>query len=395
MEFFKKPGKLASRVCGALLGGAMLVSLPSIASAQEGEAFDTVDQPFELSTSLLGEDSPFQIGGWTQIGYHDKSNGVFNTHPGDVNLHQQWLYAERVADGSDGLDFGFRFDAVYGVDGPNTQAFGNPPGTYDFDDSFTHGIYGWALPQVYGEVAYGDLSVKVGHFYTIIGYETVTAPDNFFYSHAFTFNFNEPFTHTGVLSTYNLNDDITLWNGWTAGWDTGFEDFNDGDDSDGSNYLGGVSVNLTDTMTAIWACTIGDFGVIGEGYMNSYVFDWSIADDLNYVFQFDYLHTNAASPVGGDGGTDSHSFNQYLFYTVNDWMTAGARGEIWTVEDQSYYECTLGLNLRPDPNVVIRPEVRWQEGLDATATGFFDRQFGLPANNAGEAIFGVDAILTY
>ncbi len=386
MEFFKKPRKLASRVCGALLGGAMLLSLPAAASA---------DEPFSLSETILGEDAPFQIGGWTQIGYHDKSNGVFNSHPDDVNLHQQWLWAERVADGSCGLDFGFRFDAVYGVDGPNTQSFGNPPGTFDLDEDFTHGIYGWALPQIYGEVAYEDLSVKIGHFYTIIGYEVVTAPDNFFYSHAFTFNFNEPFTHTGVLATYNVNDDITVWNGWTAGWDTGFEDFNDGDDSDGSNYLGGISVSLTDSMTATWACVLGDFGLIGEGYMNSYVFDWSVTDDLNYVFQFDYLKTNAASPVGGDDGTTSHSFNQYLFYTVNDWMSAGARGEIWTVEDQSYYECTLGLNLRPDPNVVIRPEVRWQEGLDDTATGFFDRQFGLPTDSAGEAIFGVDAILTY
>ena len=47
-------------------------------------------------------------------------------------------------------------------------------------NNFDHGIYGFALPQVYGEVAMGDLSVKMGHFFTIIGYEVVTAPDNFF-----------------------------------------------------------------------------------------------------------------------------------------------------------------------------------------------------------------------
>jgi len=30
----------------------------------------------------------------------------------------------------------------------------------------------------------GHLTVRMGHFYTILGYETVTAPKNFFYSHA-------------------------------------------------------------------------------------------------------------------------------------------------------------------------------------------------------------------
>ncbi len=46
---------------------------------------------------------------------------------------------------------------------------------------------------------------------------------------------SEPFTHTGVLGTYTGNDDVTLYGGWTLGWDTGFDQF-DG----GSNFLGGV-----------------------------------------------------------------------------------------------------------------------------------------------------------
>ena len=55
------------------------------------------------------------------------------------------------------------------------------------------------MPQAYAEVGYNDLTVKVGHFYTIIGYEVVPAPDNFFYSHAYTMQYGEPFTHTGML----------------------------------------------------------------------------------------------------------------------------------------------------------------------------------------------------
>ena len=139
-----------------------------------------------LTGLMGGDDSGITFGGWTQFGYTNRSTGLFNTHTNNVNLHQQWFYAEKVADGSCGLDWGFRADVMYGVDAADTQAFGNNPGRWDYENGFDYGIYGWALPQLYAELAEGDWSVKIGHFYTLVGYEVVTAPDNFFYSHSFT-----------------------------------------------------------------------------------------------------------------------------------------------------------------------------------------------------------------
>ena len=142
-----------------------------------------------------------KVGGWIQLGYSSRETGLF-TGPGEdskLNLNQGWLYIERVADGSCGLDWGFRFDGMYGTDAQDTQAFGNDFDKWDFQNGFDHGIYGWALPQLYGEVAYGDLSVIVGHFFSPMGYERVTAPDNFFFSHTFTRYLVEAFTHTGVV----------------------------------------------------------------------------------------------------------------------------------------------------------------------------------------------------
>ena len=64
----------------------------------------------------------------------------------------------------------------------------------------------------------GTWSVKVGHFYTIIGWEVVTAPDNFFYSHAYTMYNSEPFTHTGVLGhAWPLTEDVEVYGGYTLG----------------------------------------------------------------------------------------------------------------------------------------------------------------------------------
>ena len=82
--------------------------------------------------SLFGDDSGIEIGGWIQMGYHNKNTTLFNQHPHRFNLHQGWLYAEKVADGSCGVDFGFRADVMYGVDAADTQAFGNNPGRWDF-----------------------------------------------------------------------------------------------------------------------------------------------------------------------------------------------------------------------------------------------------------------------
>ncbi len=326
------------------------------------------------------------FGGWTQFGYHNKDSyhDLFNQNEDRVNLHQQWAYAERVADGSCGWDWGFRIDALYGIDANNTQAFGNNPGTWDFQNGFDHGQYGFAIPQAYVELAKGDLSVKAGHFYTLIGYEVVTAPDNFFYSHAFTMNNSEPFTHTGAIATYNMNDNVTLYGGWTAGWDTGFDQFNDG-----SNWLGGFSLGLTDNVTFTYMSTYGDFGFIAPGqndsYSHSLVLDVAVTERFNYVLQSDLLDAGDGSPSPVPGATvvdesDTVGINQYFIYTLNDCWAAGARVEWWKNNGVSTNAATFGVNYRPHANLVFRPEVKheWIPGMDLDQT-----------------IFGMDAILTY
>lgn len=244
----------------------------------EEEAGDSECQAW----TLFPEECEFRIGGWMQGGYHDGSTGLFNDRPGKFNLHQTWLWIENKADGDKGFDIGYRADFVYGIDGSDTQAFGNPPGTWDFQNGFDHGDYAWALPQLYGEVAINDLSVKFGHFYTLVGYEVVGAPGNFFYSHALTMYNSEPFTHTGMVASYSASDRLTLHGGWTAGWDTGFERFDNG-----SSWLGGFSYQLSDPLKMTYISTAGDLGWRGEGYSHSLVFDWTINEKWHYVLQSD------------------------------------------------------------------------------------------------------------
>ena len=66
-----------------------------------------------------------------------------------------------------------------------------------------------------------QLTVPGDHFYSVVGYEVVQAPDNFFYSRSLTMFNSEPFTHTGFLGN-SVGTSGQLYGGWTLGWDTGF-----------------------------------------------------------------------------------------------------------------------------------------------------------------------------
>ncbi|MCO8121824.1 porin [Stieleria sp. TO1_6] len=337
--------------------------------------------------ALLGESCGYSAGGWLQLGYTSKALPLFNSRADNLQFQQAWLWAEKAIDTSNGFDIGGRIDYVYGTDAPDTQAFGTSP--YGWDNSWDNGAdYGHALPQLYMEAGYGDLSFKVGHFYTLIGYEVVGAPDNFFYSHAYTMYNSEPFTHTGALGTLAVTDDIKVYGGYTLGWDSGFDD-------NGDNFLGGISVDVSDDISLIYSCTGGRFndsnGNSERGYMQSIVADISLTDKLQYIFQTDYLDTQDKFD---DGVRNTFDINQYLIYSVSDCLAVGGRFEWYDQEgvytaygdDSDIYALTLGVNVKPHANVMIRPEIRWDYDNEEV--------IGLEDGDK-QTTFGIDSIFLF
>ena len=357
---------------------------PAMADDWESMRYATVANEGDYNNYYPGaaEDSGgLDIGGWLSSGIYSNQYGAKYNGPltmrgyGDgYTVDQMWLYAEKAADnGGSGLAFGGRVDFIWGADGPDTQCFGD--GGWD-GDWFTSkdDNYGSALPQLYGEMAYDDFKVKVGHFYTIIGYEVVPAPDNFFYSHSYALAI-EPFTHMGVLGEYVANDNWTFYGGWTNGWDNGWLN-----PTHASTFLGGVSATLNDKLTVTYATSFGDLrnqqwsedfrGKI-TGYLHSIVLDWQINCKLNYILQSDFL------TVDGDlsGSYDIHAasakaygVNQYLLYTINDRWAIGTRVEWFRQEVdivQRYHmsanaaAATFGINYKPTQSIIFRPEIRW------------------------------------
>ena len=359
-------------------------------SCDDNCCFCNFVEGISLSDSLgVCKNSGWQVGGWSAFGYTNNNVPLsqayndllsFNNVPDRLHLNQQWIYFGKAADGSCGLDVGARVDVLYGTDAQKTQAFGNPNAGIrnegSFDASWDHSSYGWAMPQLYAEVAINDLSVKIGHFFSIQGYKVVQANANFFYTHSYSMFNTKPFTHTGALATYKpCGDEVTYYGGWTLGWDTGFDQLNQG-----NTFLGGIGRKLSDDVTLTYALTYGNFGWRDGGSDNSYshsiVLDVALTERLKFVAQSDLLRTD--NP--GISNFDVFSLVNYLFYTVNDKVSAGIRVEWWKADGISFNEITGGVNIKPCKNLVFRPEIRqdWAPGI------------GLD-----ESTFGIDMVLTY
>lgn len=361
----------------ALIAAAAIQVWAGNAIADEFDRQVFIGSRFIETSRTALRDLGVDWGGWTQVGYHNHNTplstvkndrAAFNDHYGRLNLHQQYFWFEKELCNDGYGEWTLRSDILYGTDAQKTQSFGGT-GWDAAPEWDRNGGYGWALPQLYVDIAHDNLSVKAGHFYTIVGYETVTAPDNFFYSHSLTMFNAEPFTHTGALATYSICPQMDIYAGWTAGWDTGFESTNDG-----SNFIGGVSYEFNEDARITYVTTAGNFGAIGdEGYSHSLVAELQLTDRVNYVFQSDLKRVNSVS-------RDIVGINQYLYYDWSENIDLGGRLEWFKRDGRSLYEGTAGANVQLTDNIIIRPEIRhdWMPYLSWTQT-----------------TFGMDAIVLY
>ena len=342
---------------------------------------------------------------------------TFNDRNWQGQLNQLYLVNEKVLDTENGgLDWGGRVDLLYGTDYIFTTARGldgnlfNQPNQYGVVGAPSWASskdYGLAMPQIYGEVGYGDHAVKFGHFYTIIGYEVVPAIGNFFYTHAYTMQYGEPFTHTGILDVWTVNDQLTVYGGITNGWDNYSDPINyfginnPGYPGANSNaaFLGGATFKSSDeaqalTMTVSSGNEIGSFDSvsglanIGNRSILSTVYINELSDKLTYVFQNDNgWQFNAGTPdtlnQAQPGTALWYGINQYMFYTFSDNVVGGMRLE-WFRDNNGYrvinpirnalfggpfqngyqgnfWQATWGLNWKPNGsrNWMIRPELRY------------------------------------
>lgn len=359
---------------------------------------------------------------WNSDSPEDRFNGplTFNDRSNEYQLNQLYLVMERAVCGDAcQWDIGGRVDLLYGTDyffvqstGLETRSDGTPRwNSSDGPRGDGAALYGLAMPQLYAEVYApwgGGLSVKMGHFYTILGYESPMAVENFFYSHSYLKQYAEPFTHTGLLARYDFSPCFHLFGGFTRGWDT-WEDNNDE-----LGFLGGLSWDSADRRTSVaFTLHTGNEDETGENDRSAYslVFSHKLSRCMTYVLQHD-LGVEEDAELDNELNNDDavwYGITNYLFYVLSPTTDFGLRVEWFRDQDNArvlgvpirpvvdggnYVGLTLGLNWHPSPLVQFRPELRWDrsdvEAPTLDVLGMFD-----DFQDKDQVTAAVDMILTF
>lgn len=442
----KRRSRMVFAIAGSLLSIVMAIS-----SAYANNTYAT-------NLVNLFRDSGIKVGGWINAGATFNPNFPGNGYNGPVTfadranrfqLNQFNIFIQRtVLTEGKSFDIGGRFDFMFGTDAIYTQAFGIPPfdvnsgqplnrGNWDLDlcCSSTR-TYGIALPQAYAEVYVpvgNGLNLKVGHFYSPTGYETVAAPDNFFYTHAYTFNNGEPFTHTGLMGNYSLNKNWSLMGGATTGsatggWDGGFN-------KQLGNWggLGGItwtsndmrsSINVTGTYSETSTRSNQPWG------MYSVVLQHRVTTKTHFVLHHTHGYAGGVLLNGSPKNAEWFGISTHLYYDLLEDLSIGVRGEWFhdrdgfrvfspfrvlaatnhtgfsfagafapTAVPADYYAVTLGMNWKPAKRLKvdwkpmqklnIRPNIRYDraDGIDQSYRPFDSRK--------DQFLFSVDATIPF
>jgi hypothetical protein len=343
----------------------------------------------------------------------------FDDRDGEGQLNQfDTVVAKDVKPAECCWDWGFKIETIYGTDYKYTvarglDAFDNGDPKWNTDPRH---FYGLALPQAYLEWATTKLDLKIGHWYSLLGFEVVNSNGNFFYSHTYSF-INSPYTHTGILGTYTKDEYLTFNFGLDEGWDN----FNDTDQN--ISCTGGVTVKSCDKKTTLaWFFQEGNepyepgavTGPVANRYLQSIVLTKNFTDRTTFTIEnFDGFQSRGER----DGGTSSwFGLTEYLVYKLNCCWTTGLRAEMFRDTDGTrvypvgdfqtpngntasiggfegnFYDITYGFNYKPNGNLTVRPEIRydWFSGTDLNGVRPY-----LSRTSDHQWVYAIDAVLLF
>lgn len=369
------------------LAGLGLAACASVATAQDApSAAPPPLEPFNSEWTgleyLFPPSSPVHITGWADLGYVGnvdsptrRFNGPWNSQfrSNEAAVNQLYVIAERKLKSQEcgGFDIGGRIDLMYGQDFFLAQSFG-----FERRGSGSPGwngrLYGLALPQLYAEVGVNNVAVKLGHFYSPVGYESVMSVNNFFYTHSYGYEYT-PFTHWGGLATWKPSQSWELTAGLVNGWDS-FDR-----PTDRVSFIGGAKYTACDLGSLAVGVITGpeQSGFGAARYRTTYNVNLDVF--MSEKWETVLVH-NLSVQNEGDGGTKPslwYSVANYNYYKINDKWKIGTRTE-WFRDEAgtivkgdiagnpnrgpfigNFYDYSFGANWNPLPNVRVRPEIRW------------------------------------
>jgi hypothetical protein len=273
---------------------------------------------------------------------------------------------------------GYAAKLIFGQDAEFTQASGLSLGNQG--DLFEANI------TVNVPVGNG-LKVLLGKFGTTMGYESTFTEENFNWSGGNQWVFAEPFTHTGILLSYQPIPELELKVTVNNGWD------NVTDSNSGKSFMGTATYTLSDKTSM----ALTGFGGPEQDSNSSnwrkgvdFWFDQKITPKLEGVAQLDY---------GAEDGIDANgkkaewfALGGWLVYTFTDKINVATRADYLNDNDgvrtsdapalapfpanngQELTSVTLTVNFKPVDGLRLAPEFRWDHSSLDTAFNGHDAQ---------------------
>jgi hypothetical protein len=353
--------------------------------------------------SMMG----LNIYGWVESGYtynHRHGGGTAGKPivPGPFNhevgnhymLNQLDLRFERQISDPTKFDVGGMVEVMYGTDAAATHSTGlsfngNDPSTDGVADDRYRANLQFDLLQAYVDVSVpvgNGLVIRTGKFVALAGYETIDPRGNPFYSHSYAFN-ALPFTQTGVLGMYKVNDSLSVTAGISRGWDQTLEDSGPNGGKCYLDTLGQITYQINPQLKAVLNWIVGPENFNDTSHyrtvINPIVY-YKVTDALTLGVEGLYIYDGGLNGDVASGGTTSHAYGDvwsidaYAGYTVNDYVTVNGRLEKYHTSTTAIggvtapfgsslniYSATLGATIVPLPkdplgkNLSVRPEIRY------------------------------------
>ncbi len=347
----------------------------------------------------------FKLYGWIEGGLTGNPRSPLDNHnfgqlytdrANEFLLNQLSIVAERALDPNvTGFDWGFKVWFMYGSDARYTKSVG-------MLDLVTNERVQPDFPEVYLSLhlpvlTAGGLDLKLGKYADPMSAETIDPRSNVFYSHSYIFNFGVPTTNLGVLGVQHVTKWLDIYAGVNRGVNTSIDDNNDS-----VSFEGGFGLNLLDgNLTTVALTHVGPENPNNNHdwrFLNDITTTWKITKALTSITDLNLIYDQL--PGAGYG----YGVAQYLTYSINDFVTAGFRGEVWRDEQgfyvaqfranndfihllrgdipapdpstrgggkTTYLGLTFGLTFKPPlpkpfAGLMIRPEVRYDRALTDT-----------------------------
>jgi putative OmpL-like beta-barrel porin-2 len=232
-----------------------------------------------------------------------------------------------------------------------------------------------------------EIDWKIGVWDTIIGYEGLTSANNPNYTHSYGF-FVEPTTHTGILGSYKVNDDISIQAGVAddsfaaGGYSAAINGAAAAPAGGALHYptlMAAVAFTAPDSFGPMKGATLtvggintaapGGAGGVSGGFGDSVYAGVTIPTPisaLKFGGAFDYAEAGSSA-----GGGKVWVAGLYATYQATDKLSFNGRGELADFSGQGpsahFEELTATVQYALWANVLSRVEVRWDHDENGNA----------------------------